>query len=289
MDCTRIAADDVAEQYLLGHLAEEDREAYESHFFECERCFGELRTLESLRSDLQRVTRIQGNQTGHDARIHADRTAHQTTMDGATGDARRRPRVWPLALAAGVIFGIGLAFWMAGPARDRSAVPLAEPAASQQAPPPAGPDHEALVAARIRDLARVEPPPYIPLTVRAQDDARIRFESAMDAYARSEYATAATGLETVASQEPSNARTRFFLGVSYLMLARPNEAVTVLEQCVALRDPAYQDDAQFFLAKALLRKGDRGAATRTLDALARSNGPRAEEARALRDALASVR
>ena len=269
MDCARIAADELAERYLLGGLADEEREAYEAHFFECERCFAELRALEMLRTDLERVT-----------------VSTPPERKPAT-----RVRAWAPAIAATVVLGAGLALWSAKTSREEPPPDAPRDAAlSQPSPQPAGPDRPTPADARVLELARVEPPQYIPLTLRARaDDARVRFDEAMLAYARGDYAGAAAGLAEVAAAEPSNARARVFLGVSYLMRDRPQEAITVLQQAVALRDPAYQDDVQFFLAKALIRTGDLEAASRTLDALIRSDGPRTNEARVLRDALSSLR
>jgi TolA-binding protein len=72
------------------------------------------------------------------------------------------------------------------------------------------------------------------------------------------------------------------------MLDRPDSAAKVLQKCVAGGDPGYSDEARFFLAKALLRTGDRASAAATFDAVSRSKSARAEDARRLRDALAGI-
>jgi anti-sigma factor RsiW len=53
MDCKRVTAEDVAEHYLFGRLADADRDAFESHVFECDRCFDDLRTLQAVQAELQ--------------------------------------------------------------------------------------------------------------------------------------------------------------------------------------------------------------------------------------------
>ena len=50
MSCEVIAADCIAERYLLGQLNELEQAAFERHCFDCERCFGELQTLEAMRA-----------------------------------------------------------------------------------------------------------------------------------------------------------------------------------------------------------------------------------------------
>lgn len=45
MDCSLIVRNELAERYLLGDLSPAEQEAYEKHYFDCPRCFGELRRL----------------------------------------------------------------------------------------------------------------------------------------------------------------------------------------------------------------------------------------------------
>ena len=52
MSCDEIAAHAVAERYLLAGLSEPDRDAYERHYFSCERCFHELTTVGAVRTEL---------------------------------------------------------------------------------------------------------------------------------------------------------------------------------------------------------------------------------------------
>ena len=259
MDCKRVAAEDVAEHYLLGRLADADRDAFESHVFECDRCFDDLRT------ELQSMP-----------------------PTAAVAAARRgRFPVWMTAAAA-VALAAGLGLWAFGTTSPRIGDRTGQDGPSARRSQPAATDRLDAVSARVAELTRVEPPPYIPLTVRSADDWRARFDDAMAAYAIGRYAEAAESLEIVASRQPSAASVRFFLGVSYLMLDRTDDAVGALQRCVDIADPAYADDARFFLAKAWLRKGNREAATSALDAVSRSNGPRAPEARNLQKTLAGL-
>jgi tetratricopeptide (TPR) repeat protein len=52
MDCALAKERSVAERYLLGQLSEDERVAFEEHFFECDKCFGELETLREIRAQL---------------------------------------------------------------------------------------------------------------------------------------------------------------------------------------------------------------------------------------------
>ena len=54
MDCTRVAREEIAERYLVGGLSDEDRNAFEEHYFECVRCFEELEALQAIQAELRR-------------------------------------------------------------------------------------------------------------------------------------------------------------------------------------------------------------------------------------------
>src|SRR5262245_174058 len=55
MDCDQVTREEVAQRYLLGSLGEDDREAFERHYFDCERCLEELQMLEGVRDELVRA------------------------------------------------------------------------------------------------------------------------------------------------------------------------------------------------------------------------------------------
>jgi TolA-binding protein len=69
------------------------------------------------------------------------------------------------------------------------------------------------------------------------------------------------------------------------MLERTDDAIRAFQRSLDTRDPTYAEDAQFFLAKAFLRKGDFTAAARALVAVVESKGPRPGEARNLQTVL----
>ena len=262
MDCTRVGDEEIAERYLLGTLTAQDRDAFEAHFFECDRCFEELRTLQSLHVELQ-----------HSAPIQAPASSAQL---------RRRLPASAWAAAAVLVIAIGTGFWTVRRIHEPSR------ALTTRTPPtipqPTS-DRADVGAARVAQLARVEPPPYIPVTLRSAEDWRVRLEKAMAEYSGARYAEAAHGLEVVTAAKPSATNAWFYLGISYLMLERTDDAIRALQRCIDTRDAAYAQDAQFFLAKAFLRKGDREAALRALEAVATSTGPRADEARTLQTLL----
>ena len=54
LNCVNVVQEDIAEKYLLDRLNDTDKEDYERHFFECDRCFVELETYRALRGELSR-------------------------------------------------------------------------------------------------------------------------------------------------------------------------------------------------------------------------------------------
>ncbi len=59
MDCLRVERLGVIERYLADRLDETDREAFERHFFECDRCFAALERARTVRSGFSTLDRVQ--------------------------------------------------------------------------------------------------------------------------------------------------------------------------------------------------------------------------------------
>ena len=54
LDCHAVAREQIAERYVTGELSDPDREAFEEHYFHCERCFDELKTVQLIADELRR-------------------------------------------------------------------------------------------------------------------------------------------------------------------------------------------------------------------------------------------
>jgi tetratricopeptide repeat protein len=267
MDCDRVSREEIFESYLLGRLTEQDREAFEQHYFECARCFDELQTLQAIRDELRR---------------------------GAEPDASTtRSRFgWPalVGLAAAVIVAVGVAVSM------RPKAPSNLPEASRSAPPspatipetsrPDVPEPPGSSESPLELLARVEPPRYEPPVLRGTpDDVTARFQRGMDRYRQADYRGAINELRPAADQDPAAAHIRFYLGISQLMLGQDDPAIDSLRATIALGDSAYLEDAHWYLAKAFLRRKDSGAAERQLKEVIKLSGTRSSEARRLLNQL----
>jgi hypothetical protein len=262
MICEEVARDEIVEKYLLGGLPDEARDAFEAHYFDCDRCFRMLQTARTVQGELARTA----------AAVRAEGMAPSWIRGWAWG-----PAIAVLVLAVGLTLWQRSAPTTISDAAPPALVPPAGPAAT--APQPASPQPP---APSLGELGRVEPPAFVPSRLRgAQDEATAAFAAAMKSYARGDYARAAEGLQKAADLDPGAPHIAFFLGASHLLSGRPDAAVTALQRAVALGDSAYLEDAHFYLAKAHLQQDRAGPAIEQLRIVVRLAGERQVEAREL--------
>ncbi|AMY07677.1 putative PEP-CTERM system TPR-repeat lipoprotein [Luteitalea pratensis] len=268
MNCERVAREELLEGYLLGRLSDEDRDSFEQHFFECERCLKDLQMLQTIQRELPRVD-----------------------ADPALAKASSSLRWLSFAgLAATIVLMVGSAVWMRSPtppglsgtAETRPASQAERPEASQSPTPPppltAGPSLE--------QLALVEAPPYQPLTLRgAPDEATSRFQAGMARYQQADYPAAVAELRGAAALAPDATHIRFFLGIAHLMAGQDIAAIAELRATTALGDSPYLEEAHWYLAKALLRQKRPAAAEAELRTLIQLQGTGTSEARTLLAAI----
>lgn len=271
--CDDFAAHAFAERYLTGHLSEAERDAYERHYFNCDRCFQELTTVGALRSELN---------------APALRAL----------DASRPPRrnQWPawLGAAAAIVLGVGLWTMLRSREGDPAPAGIAEPAVAPPAPiasappPPAPAPVERPVS--LTALARFDPPPYeAPVLRAAEGEARKLFQAAMTHYLAGAHAQAVDGLRLATARDPRASDASFFLGVCLLLTKQPQMGITELRRTIALGDSPYLEEAHFYLAKGLLAVGDTGAARRELLTMIALAGDRQREAKELLSQVERIR
>lgn len=269
MTCDDVRDQDLVAHYVHRRLSDADRDQFEEHFIGCESCFAEVQDYRVLRQGL------------------AESPA-ATTIPATAPAAAWWRAVLPAFVLAGAGAVIALALYL-----PRSSVPASStdtaagtaPATSEPVsvdPVPAGPSRMALVG----QLARVEPPEYLPPNLRnasGPDDAL--FKRAMARYQAKQYDEAATALRALRASGPDSAETLFYLGVSDLMSGRVTDALASLETAAAMRDLIYEEDARFFLAKALLSAQDVARARIELARVVALDGDRQQAARSLIDAI----
>ena len=90
MNAACVRHDEITEQYVNGRLTEQDRAAFEAHYFECGRCFAELKAYQLVQEELAKT-----------AASHSQR---------ASAGASRTTRSWTW-LAAMPVGVFGLSIW----------------------------------------------------------------------------------------------------------------------------------------------------------------------------------
>ena len=245
MDCDRIECDGIIESYLAGRLDKAQRSAFEEHYFACPECREKLQVGRTLQEGLWE-------------RGGADLwQAPKTILFGI--------RPWAMASAAAAfLIIVGAALWWL----------LRKPDI-----PPA---QAGMTPASLSLLARLEPPPYIAPALRGtKDEAAEPFIAGMKHYQEGAYARAIPELRAAAGLKAESAQTRFFLGICLLITGQSDEGIEELGKTEALGDPAYLDEARFYLAKAYLGKGDVAGAKEKLRQVVESDGRIRDEAAGL--------
>jgi len=257
MDCREANEKDIPERYLLNQLTDLERDEFEKHYFECASCFSRVQTGLSVQEELRR----------------------RQSVPGPVG-SRHSWRAWGWAPAfAALVLLVAVGIWWYSP-RGRDSSPQVSSSApathvTGSAPSPSS----RTPAASLKELARIQPPPYSPVVLRgAEDNAQESFRKAMQYYLKGDYAKAIPGLRAAVKARPQSARYRFYMGACYLLTEQVDSAIEALSKTVSLGDPAYSEPAHFYLAKAYLRENDVPTAKQELQTTVRLGGSRAEEA-----------
>jgi tetratricopeptide (TPR) repeat protein len=255
MECPGFQREELIDRYLTGSLTPEEQESFEEHYFACDPCFAALQAQRALQAELSA-------------------SAPQIRNMPVSSPARFR---WKIALAAAAVLILGVLGIRWGLTLNSSpATPPTQTAKSA----PAGPS--------LSELARFDPPNYRQAVLRGNQDKAMReFRLAMKRYQQSDYAGAIGPLGAAVKLNPKDPGPLFFLGVSHLLANQTDDGSAVLQQCIALGDTPYLEEAHYYLAKAFLRKGDAAAARRELEEVVRLRGDHEDEAQRLHQQLAA--
>jgi tetratricopeptide (TPR) repeat protein len=249
MDCTLITKQEFAERYALGKLGPEQCDAYERHYFECERCFNELQQLLVIRRELE---------------------AQALNAPAPQRDFGWRSTWWwpALASAAAIVVVVMLGYWREAPA------------------PLPGPDPGATRAMALAELSRIDPPIYeAPVLRGVHDTASTAFRAGMKDYLAGDFNAAALRLREAAAADSSRPDIAFYLGAAELLADRPDAARAEFERLIGLGDTPFSEEAHFYLGKALLRQGRLSQARLEFQLVADKKGLLQAEAKALLEAL----
>jgi tetratricopeptide (TPR) repeat protein len=249
MDCQVIRVQEIVWKYLAEELPEEEVQAFEKHYFECDACFEHL-------------------QLEHAAAVQLRKTEPAAIQ-------KRKLRIFSyraaVAAAAAFVFLalLPLYFWLSsGTGQERSIEQiLANLAAVEEAPP--FPDV----------LLRAGGGPSL-------NDAE---ERAKRHYQAGRFREAAAEFETILASDPANAQTSFYLGVSLLMTDDAERAAAAFERALEQGGGAFRELSHWHLAKAYLRLGEMEEFERELEAVAGLGGSYQRQAREALEALEGAR
>jgi len=260
--------------YLAETLPADQAEAFEAHYFGCDECWCEVRQGLEIRGAMP-----------------AEPESSVASPAGAVPPRRRSGQWYWLAAAASVVLAVSV--WQltghrGAPGEPPATFPTTQPSPSPSAAPgvaavtpaptlspgatapgrPTSPPTAPAVPVGV--LARVDPPIYLPVTLRgARDEAAERFEAAMRRYVDKDFAGAIPDLETAVRLHPDAPHANFFLAICQLLTGKVAPAVEGLQNTIALGESPYLEEAHFYLAKARLRQNNLGAArdelTRTVE------------------------
>jgi tetratricopeptide (TPR) repeat protein len=301
MDCNLVVSDELVERYLLGALSPAEQEAFEQHFFECETCFGELRSLQAIQEAVRaappampapKISRGWNPWWGWLATgTAAASLVAVVLLQQSRGPEQVAGNNSPAAAAASPA--------SPGEPEATSGRPIAEEAegAATTAPAYSPPESAKRPGAVLRQvevlarLARVEPPRYLATVLRGStDEATLRFQEGMKVYATQNFRGTVPILREAAALDPSRPDIAFFLGASELLSDDTTGAVKELRRTIAMGDTPFLEEAHFYLAKAYLKQGDTDSARAELTkakALREEKGEEVDEMLAELDALAS--
>ena len=282
MNCGVIVRDEFAERYLLGDLSPAEQEAYEQHYFECARCFAELRRLQAVRDVLR---------------------ADPPALPAPKKETVRNPW-WGWAAAGAVavslvavvllrqsgapepMAGLPRAAAPTGPTSSPGADPAGVPAVAgtvdpplASAPPAPAASPESRRVEVLARLARAEPPRYSPSVLRgAADEATVSFKEGMKDYVAGDYGAAIPSLRQAAHLDPERPDIAFFLAASELLAGNTASAIGEFERTIAMGDTPFLEEAHFYLAKAYLAQGEVDRARAELTTVQSLRGERLSEA-----------
>ncbi len=257
--CEHAFLDDRLERYVSGEAPETERDAFEIHVLECAPCRRALEAHLDL-ADALRAPRPTAGLPGPVAR---------------PVPVAPRPLKWlPFAATLAVAALAGTLYMQGEPAPTplpREVPPSASSARPAASQPPVGPPLEKAEVTLSAERA-------LPLRGTGTDTFLQDFGAAIQFYRKDDYAHAAESLAALASRHPEAPEARFYLGVSLLFLGRSAEAAEALERAAALASGSQRDDAEWYLALALIRADQPAKARARFESLCARPGSRKEAA-----------
>lgn len=276
MNCEQVRIQDLVEKYVAGQLPDPDMSAFEQHYFGCDECLSAVQVGQSV-------------QTAVTPAVDRPKVVQMPLRSAA------RPRwMYPVAAAAAIVV-VSLVAWRGFTGRTVSRTEIghaAEPnPVTTPTPDPVKAAAEPQLLASNVDLGAVDRLGYRPSVLRGvQEESADRFQRAMQAYMKGDYRQTVSGLSAIPVGVPgsgkpedhvADAGVQLYLGVSQLMLGQNAEAIRSLHRSVGYGDTPYLENAEFYLAKGLVRQKQYADAADVLRRTVALKGDRQSEAQQL--------
>jgi TolA-binding protein len=162
---------------------------------------------------------------------------------------------------------IGVFGWLAVESR--------QDAGASQAPPSGR-----IPVERFQLLAQFEPPPYSPGAKRGTSHTR-QFQGGMEHYLRGDFAGAIPGFTASVQARADGPDAQYYLGISSLLAGDAKTGLEDLQSVIDAGDTPYLEQARYYLAKALLGKGDIPGARRQLENVIAMHGDLEKQSKSL--------
>lgn len=244
MTCQRVASENLIERYIEGTLDSPLLDEFEDHYFACELCLAQLKTVQAIKPVLA------------------------TLPPPSRGKLPWAHLPW-IGVAAAATVGILLFTW---PKQSSSPAAVAD---SPSAAPAA--------AVALLQLSEIQPAPYSPTLFRDGDGSSgPAFEAAMRLYQNRQWVQAAPLLAAVAQASPVDPAALHFAGISHLLAGQTEAALAALERVIALGPKSpFEEEARFYRAQALLLSGRLLEARQELERVVQGRGDYEAPARSL--------
>lgn len=235
---------ELIDSYLTGQIPENQREAFELHYFECDGCFVELKTVERLQS---REVPI--------AVAVTDRGRAARPLFGFLGDWL----AWKPVMAAASMLMVALVSFLV--VQQSGAGQLEE----------------------LKEIAAFSPPPYILSETRGNEvltKGDRTFFTAMSYYRNKDYGRALELLEDI-TRDPQNRNPQFtfYKGICLFSLDRIEDSIAAFDVIIGDMNPSYYDEALYYKSIALVHLGQSDKALELLRILSEMFSPLSRRAK----------
>jgi hypothetical protein len=262
--CNGERAEEVAEAYIQGSLSEFETERFEDHYFDCQPCFARLQAVQSIQQEL----------------------ASRPAMESFARERWRHRMFILAAVAAALIVGVLVtqslrlrheqttaSLAMPSPAVTSSNGANTTPSAPSLPAVPSKPTIPSVTppavsesdsgdkqsSNELTELADLSLPPFSANTLRGgevQDD----FTVGMQAYTRGDCAAALPSLASVPAENQDATAAQFYSAACELDSHRLGAAIADFRKVIHVGDSPQLEAANYYLAQAMLERGDASAA-----------------------------